>query len=118
MKAFSIFEEEHPLYPMVITFNVILTTFLTVCSAVATMIADISIQGELALSNTQSIWFTTLYLLGVNTTVPCSHWFAHHFGIKRTYTYGVLVFTLASLFAGLSQGFISIASARFIEGIG
>jgi EmrB/QacA subfamily drug resistance transporter len=102
----------------VITANVIITTFLTVLSAVSTMIADSAIQGELALSDTQSIWLTTLYLLGVNTTVPCGDWFANHFGFKRVYTFGVVIFTLASLLAGFSNHFFFLAAARVIEGVG
>ncbi|PIS03415.1 MAG: hypothetical protein COT85_00085 [Chlamydiae bacterium CG10_big_fil_rev_8_21_14_0_10_42_34] len=114
----SIFSNDHPLYPIVITVNVIISTFLTVLSTVSTMIADSAIQGELALSNTEAIWLTTLNLLGVNTTVPCGDWFANRFGFKRVYTYGILIFTLSSLLAGLSQNFFILASARFIEGIG
>lgn len=118
MRIFSIFSEEDPLYPIVITTNVILTTFLAIVSAVSTMIADPSIQGELALSDTESIWLTTLYLLGINLTVPCGNWFASHFGFKRMYAYGVVIFTLGSLLAGFSVDFFTIASARLFEGIG
>ncbi len=112
------FSHEHPAYPAHITANVILTTFLAIVSAVATMIGDSAIQGELALSNTESVWITTLYLLGVNTTVPTGNWFANQFGFNRMYTYGVVIFTLASLMAALSTHFFAIAAARFIEGIG
>lgn len=112
------FSHEHPSYPAHITINVILTTFLAVVSAVSTMIGDSAIQGELALSDTESIWITTLYLLGINTTVPTGNWFANQFGFNRMYTYGVVIFTLASLLAALSADFFMIASARFIEGVG
>lgn len=118
MKFLSIFSEENPAYPVVITTNVILTTFLAVVSTVTTMIADDAIQGELALSNTEAIWLTTLYLLGINTTVPCANWFANHFGFKRIYAVGVLIFTLATLLAAIANSFFLIATARIIEGIG
>lgn len=112
------FSHDHPAYPAHITANVILTTFLAILSSVVTMIADSSIQGELALSNTEAIWLTTLYLLGVNLTVPTANWFANQFGYNRVYTYGIAIFTLASLMAGLSVNFFTIASARLIEGVG
>src|SRR5579872_7451770 len=95
----AFFSQDHPAYPILITANVILTTFLAVISAVTTMIADPSIQGELAMSDTEAIWITTLYLLGVNTIVPTGNWFANQFGSVRMYTYGVVIFTLASLLA-------------------
>lgn len=118
MTAPSIFSHDHPLYPIHISINVILTTFLAIVAAVSTMIADVAIQGELALSHTQSIWLTTLYLLGVNTIVPTGNWFANRFGYNRMYTLGIVVFTLATLTAALSHNFILLAAARFLEGAG
>lgn len=112
------FSEEHPLYPIRITTNVILTTFLAVISAVSTMIADSTIQGDLGLSNTDTIWITTLYMLGVNTTVPTGNWFANQFGFNRMYACGVFIFTGASILAGLSTDFPLLAIARFLEGVG
>ena len=95
-----------------------MTTFLAVTSAATTIVSDSAIQGELALSDTATIWITTLYLLGLNTTVPAATWFANHFGYKRMYTYGVLIFTFGSALVGFSNDFIVLASARVIEGIG
>lgn len=112
------FSEEHPAYPFLVLINVIITTFLAVVSAVATVVANNSIQGELALSNTQAIWVTTLNLLGLNTTVPTANWFANRFGNKRVYTYGVLIFALSSAIVALSNHFVVLAAARFIEGVG
>jgi len=114
----SFFCREHPIYPLHITINVILSTFLAVVAAVTTMIADPSIQGELGLSDTQAIWITTLNLLGVNTIVPTANWFANQFGAHRMYTLGVVIFSLATLLAGLSTNFLMITSARFLEGVG
>jgi DHA2 family multidrug resistance protein len=112
------FSHDNPAYPILISTNVIITTFLAVVSAVSTMIGDASIQGDLALSNTETVWLTTLYLLGINTTVPTGNWFANQFGFNRMYAVGVIIFTLASLLAALSPNFLTIAAARFIEGVG
>ncbi len=114
----SFFSPDHPAYPTLILLNVIMTTFLCLTSAVATVISNNAIQGELALSDTESIWVTTLYLLGVNTTVPTANWFANRFGFKRMYTYGVLIFTLASAIVGFANHFFILAAARLIEGVG
>jgi MFS transporter, DHA2 family, multidrug resistance protein len=118
MKKPSIFSSESPAYPILILTNVIVTTFLAVTSAVATIISDTSIQGDLALSDTAAIWITTLYLLGVNTTVPGATWLAARFGNKRIYTYGVFLFTLGSALVGFSHHFALLAAARVLEGIG
>lgn len=118
MKKPDFFSEESPAYPILILTNVIVTTFLALISVVATIISNSSIQGDLALSDTASIWITTLYLLGVNTTVPAATWLANHYGPKRMYTYGVVIFTLGSALAGFADNFLILASARVIEGIG
>lgn len=110
--------KDHWSYSWVVVSNVLLTTFLAVFSAVATIIADDSIQGELALSNTQTVWLTTLYLLGINTTVPAANWFADKFGPKTMYAIGVSVFALSSGIAGIATNFLVLAFARLIEGIG
>ena len=108
----------HPTYPYLILLNVLITTFLTLFSAVSTMIADEFIQGELALSDTETIWITTLYLLGLNTTVPIAGWFADKYGYKRIYALGIFLFTVGSFLAALSIDFVSISVARTLEGIG
>lgn len=112
------FSHEHPSYPIHITINVIVTTFLAVVSAMTTTVSDAAIQGELALSDTEAIWLTTFYLLGINTTVPTANWFANRFGHNRMYTIGGIIFTLSTLIAGLSTNFLMIGAARIAEGIG
>jgi len=109
---------ENPAYSLLIIGNVFLTTFLAVLSAVATIIADNTIQGDLALSDPKTTWLTTLYLLGANTTVLGANWFADRFGYKTMYAFGVILFTLASGFAGIAENFATIATARVLEGIG
>lgn len=118
MNFLKIFSHNHPAYPIHITINVIMSTFLAILAAVGTIIADISIRGDLGLSYTQSIWITTLYLLGVNTIVPTGNWFANRFGYHRMYAFGIVLFTLATLLAAVSSDFASIAIARFLEGAG
>lgn len=114
----AFFSSDSPYYPILILSNVIITTLLVVMSAVATVIANNSIQGDLALSNTQSTWTTTLYLLGINTTVPVATWLANRLGYKRMYTYGVLLFTFGSAVVGFSNNFVVLAIARVLEGVG
>lgn len=114
----NLLSKESKSYAFLVLLNVLGLTFLSVFSAVSTMVSGDAVQGELALSNTESIWTTTLYLLGVNTTVPIATWFSDHYGYKRMYAIGASLFTLGSLLAACAFGFFSIASARLMEGIG
>lgn len=114
----SIFNSAHPFFPWLILGNVLLTTFLALLSAAATMVGGSSIQGELALNNPQTQWVTTFYLLGVNSAVPAANWFGYRFGYRKVYAFGVLIFATGSLLAGLATHFPLMAFSRLVEGIG
>ena len=114
----GLIQNDHPFYVIGVISSVLIGTFLTVLSAVSTMIADNNIQGELSLSDPLTIWLTTLYLLGVNTSVPAANWFADRFGYKTVYAAGILIFVISSSLASVSVNFFMIGSARLLEGLG
>lgn len=114
----NLIPRDSPFYLGGILASVLISTFLTILSAVATMIADSNIQGELALSDSQATWLTTLYLLGTNTSVPAGNWFADRFGYKTMYSIGLVLFMLASILVSVAVNFPMIGASRFIEGLG
>ncbi len=114
----KIFDPANPYFRWLILFNVIVTTFMALLSTTITIIANSSIQGELALSDPRAAWVTTFYLLGVNSTVPAATWIAARFGFRTTYAVGALIFALGSGCAGFAWDFYSIGITRFVEGIG
>jgi DHA2 family multidrug resistance protein len=114
----AFFTPANPFFHWLILLNVLVTTFMSLLSAGVTIIANSSIQGELALSNPEAAWVTIFYMLGVNTMVPAATWFADRYGYKLVYAIGVLIFTLGSGFAGFAYNFPFLGFSRFIEGIG
>jgi DHA2 family multidrug resistance protein len=114
----ALIKPEHALYPWLVLANVLLITFVALLSAAITIVAESSIQGELALSMPEASWITTLYLLGVNSLVPAANRFADRFGYRKMYSLGVAIFTLGSLASGLAQSFLQIGIARLLEGVG
>ncbi len=114
----GLISRENPSYVILLLVNILTITFLSVLATVSTIIADDAIQGELALSDDTAAWLTTLNLLGVNTMVPASNWFADRFGYKTMLAFGICIFTCASLLAGVSTNFAMLGSARLLEGIG
>jgi DHA2 family multidrug resistance protein len=110
--------KESPWYALWTIGNVLVTTFLGVVSALATILADDAIQGDLALSQPAATWITTLYLLGINTSVPASGWLAERFGFKTIYAAGLAIFALGSATVGLATNFTTVALGRVIEGVG
>ncbi len=105
-------------YATTLLINILIITFLSVLATVSTLISDGAIQGELALSDNTTVWLTTLNLLGVNTIVPASNWFAERFGFKTMLMFGMVLFTLASFLAGIATNFPLLGAARLLEGIG
>ncbi len=114
----NLISRDSPFYHACVIASVLIATFLTVLSAVSTMIADNNIAGELALSNPLTVWLTTFYLLGINMSVPAGNWFADRFGYKTIYATGLVIFTISSLMASMSVNFLMIGSARLLEGLG
>lgn len=105
-------------YIVIVISNILIVTFLAVLATVTTIMAGDVIQGELALSDDEATWLTTINLLGINTIVPASSWFADRFGYKTMFAFGIVIFALASFMAATSVNFVMLGSARFLEGIG
>lgn len=105
-------------YVFILLTNILVITFLSVLATVTTIIADDAIQGELALSDRTTAWLTTINLLGINTIVPASSWFADRFGYKTMLAFGIIMFSFASFLAAVSENFAMLGTARLLEGIG
>src|ERR1700712_5191839 len=60
----------------------------------------------------------TCYLLALAVFVPISGWMADRFGAKRVYISAIIVFTVSSVFCGLSQTLPELVISRALQGIG
>src|ERR1700722_6781155 len=60
----------------------------------------------------------TSYLLAVAICLPASGWAAERYGVRRVFTAGLALFTLASLFCAVSQGLDEFIGARLLQGVG
>jgi MFS transporter, DHA2 family, multidrug resistance protein len=109
---------EKPAYLFLTIANVLIVTFLSVLATVTTIMGGDAIQGELALSDDNATWLTTLNLLGINTIVPASSWFGDRFGYKTMLGLGIIIFAFSSLLGALSINFAMLGMARFLEGVG
>ncbi len=58
------------------------------------------------------------YLLALAVFVPVSGWMADRFGAKRIYMLAIVIFTVSSLFCGLSQSLFEMVIWRTLQGIG
>src|ERR1700733_5452143 len=60
----------------------------------------------------------TAYMLTLAVFIPISGWIADRFGARTVFGGAIAVFTISSIFCGLSNGLAEFVTARVIQGIG
>jgi EmrB/QacA subfamily drug resistance transporter len=60
----------------------------------------------------------TAYLLSVAVFIPVSGWVADRFGGREVFCAAITVFTIGSVFCGLSNSLVELTGARIVQGIG
>jgi EmrB/QacA subfamily drug resistance transporter len=101
-------------------------TLVVVCAATAMLMLDIAVVNtalsriaedlQTGLSGLQ--WVVDAYTLALASTVLTAGALADRLGRRRVFTWGLAIFTLASLACGLAQDITMLNSARAVQGIG
>lgn len=108
-------EVENPwpaLWALVIGFFMILVDLTIVTVATPT------IMDELDASETDVIWVTSAYMLAYAVPVLITGRLGDRFGSKNLYLAGLTIFTLASLWCGLTSTVGALILARVVQGFG
>jgi len=104
--------------PWVIALVVTMATFMEVLD---TSIANVSlphIAGNLSVSQDESTWILTSYLVSNAVVLPISGWMANRIGRKRFYMTCVAVFTVSSFPCGMSPTLGTLIFFRVVQGVG
>jgi DHA2 family multidrug resistance protein len=104
--------------PWVVALTVTMATFMEVLD---TAIANVSlphIAGNLSVSQDESTWVLTSYLVSNAIVLPVSGWFATRFGRKRFYMTCVALFTTSSFLCGIAPSLGLLIFFRVLQGIG
>jgi DHA2 family multidrug resistance protein len=104
--------------PWVIALVVTMATFMEVLD---TSIANVSlphIAGSLSVSQDESTWVLTSYLVSNAVVLPISGWLASKVGRKRFYMTCVLIFTISSFLCGIAPTLGSLIFFRVVQGAG
>ncbi|HTP52685.1 MAG TPA: DHA2 family efflux MFS transporter permease subunit [Anaeromyxobacteraceae bacterium] len=104
--------------PWVVAMTVTLATFMEVLD---TSIANVSlphIAGNLSVSQDESTWVLTSYLVSNAIVLPVSGWFSTRLGRKRFYMGCVVIFTLSSFLCGIAPNLGLLIFFRVLQGIG
>ena len=102
----------HALWAMMIGFFMIMVDSTIVAIANPTIMADLHIGYD------SVVWVTSAYLLGYAVVLLVAGRLGDRFGPKNLYLIGLVVFTVASMWCGLSGSAAMLIAARVVQGVG
>lgn len=100
----------------VVAFALSLGTFMPVLDTTIANVSLPTIAGNLGVSPSQGTWIITSYALANGISVPLTGWLMERFGVVRTFTVSVLLFTLASFLCGIAWSFPVLLAFRVLQG--
>ena len=102
----------NPLWAMMIGFFVIMVDSTIVAVANPTIMANLRIGYDTV------VWVTSAYLLGYAVVLLVAGRLGDRFGPKNLYLIGLVVFTVSSVWCGVSGSAAMLIAARVVQGIG
>ena len=103
--------------PWVVTFSVMLATFMEVLDTTVVNVSIPHIAGNLASTNEEGTWVVTSYLVSNAIVLPISGWLAKYMGRKRLLLTCVAGFTITSLCCGLATSLTQLIIFRVLQGL-
>ena len=108
-----------PADPWKALWAMLLGFFMILVDSTIVAVANPSIMAALNISSYDSIiWVTSAYLLAYAVPLLLTGRLGDRFGPKNLYIAGLLVFTVASLWCGLSGSIEMLIAARVLQGLG
>ncbi len=114
----SILHPRNNAYKWILLFNVMIGTFMAVLDATIVNVGLPKIMASYGVGLDKIEWVLTAYLLALAVMLPTSGWMADKFGYKRMYFVGLLLFTVGSMFCGMSPNENILILSRVIQGLG
>ncbi|HEX6550231.1 MAG TPA: DHA2 family efflux MFS transporter permease subunit [Gammaproteobacteria bacterium] len=100
-----------------ITFAVMLGTFMQVLDTTIANVALPNMQGTLNASQDQIAWVLTSYIVGSAIMTPPTGWLAGRFGRKRIYLISMIGFVAASFLCGTATTLTEMVILRALQGL-
>ena len=92
--------------------------FMIMVDSTIVAIANPTIMIDLGIGYDAVVWVTSAYLLGYAVVLLVAGRLGDRFGPKNLYLIGLVVFTLASVWCGLSGSAAMLITARVVQGVG
>jgi MFS family permease len=104
--------------PWLALWSLVVGFFMILIDTTIVFVANPSIGKALDADITAVVWVTSAYLLSYAVLLLIAGRLGDRFGPKRVYIAGLAVFTLASLWCGLSGDIAVLILARTVQGVG
>ncbi len=92
--------------------------FMIMVDSTIVAIANPTIMADLRIGYGAVVWVTSAYLLGYAVVLLVAGRLGDRFGPKNLYLIGLVVFTAASMWCGLSGSAAMLIAARVVQGVG
>jgi EmrB/QacA subfamily drug resistance transporter len=92
--------------------------FMIIVDSTIVAIANPTIMADLRIGYGAVVWVTSAYLLGYAVVLLVAGRLGDRFGPKNLYLIGLVVFTAASVWCGLSGSAAMLITARVVQGVG
>jgi EmrB/QacA subfamily drug resistance transporter len=92
--------------------------FMIMVDSTIVAIANPTIMADLRIGYGAVVWVTSAYLLGYAVVLLVAGRLGDRFGPKNLYLIGLVVFTAASIWCGLSGSAAMLIAARVVQGVG
>jgi MFS transporter, DHA2 family, multidrug resistance protein len=91
-------------------------TFMQVLDSTIANVSLPTIAGNVGVSTDDSTWVITAFAAANGVTVPLTGWLMSRFGVVRTFTVSVALFTVASFLCGVAWSLPSLVVFRLLQG--
>ncbi len=101
-----------------ITIAVMLATFVEVLN---TSIANVALKymaGSFSISNDESLWIVTIFLIACSVLLPATDWCSSKFGRKRFFLFCIALFGISATVCGFAPNFEVMIIGRIFQGLG
>lgn len=103
---------------LMITIAVMLPTFVEVLNSSIANVALKTIAGSYSISDDESLWIVTMFLIASSILLPATDWCCNVFGRKRFLLFCVALFGVSSIVCGLAPNFGMMIFGRVCQGLG
>ncbi|HUJ32617.1 MAG TPA: DHA2 family efflux MFS transporter permease subunit [Candidatus Acidoferrum sp.] len=103
--------------PWVVTFSVMLATFMEILDTTVVNVSIPHIAGNLSATVEEGTWVVTSYLVSNAVILPMSGWLANYMGRKRLLLTCVAGFTITSLCCGFATSLQMLIFFRVLQGL-